>query len=86
MSGPVKDLDLAGQNSLYQFLNTATSSLGKKRLIDKLTRKSFDYKAIIQEQQAVEELGEKLDFVLETETYGKMTKEYYLGERAVNDF
>lgn len=86
MSGPVKDLDLAGQNSLYQFLNTATSSLGKKRLIDKLTRKSFDYKALIQEQQAVEELGEKLDFVLETETYGKMTKEYYLGERAVNDF
>lgn len=86
MSGPVKDLDLADQNSLYQFLNTATSSLGKKRLIDKLTRKSFDYKAIIQEQQAVEELGEKLDFVLETETYGKMTKEYYLGERAVNDF
>lgn len=86
MSGPVKDLDLAGQNSLYQFLNTATSSLGKKRLIDKLTRKTFDYKALIQEQQAVEELGEKIYFVLETETYGKMTKEYYLGERAVNDF
>lgn len=86
MSGPVKDLDLAGQNSLYQFLNTATSTFGKKRLIDKLTRKKFDYKTIIQEQKAVEELSSELDFVLETETYGKMTKEYYLSERAVNNF
>lgn len=86
MSGPVKDLDLAGQNSLYQFLNTATSTFGKKRLIDKLTRKKFDYKTIIQEQKAVEELSGELDFVLETETYGKMTKEYYLSERAVNNF
>lgn len=86
MSGPVKDLDLAGQNSLYQFLNTATSTFGKKRLIDKLTRKKFDYKTIIQEQKAVEELSGELDFVLETETYGKMTKEYYLSEHAVNNF
>lgn len=86
MSGPVKDLDLAGQNSLYQFLNTATSTFGKKRLIDKLTRKKFDYKTIIQEQKAVEELSGELDFALETETYGKMTKEYYLSEHAVNNF
>lgn len=86
MGGPIKDLDLAGKNSLYQFLNSATSSFGKKRLIDKLTRKDFNHQAIIQEQEAVKELGSELDFVLEVETYGKMTKEYYLSERAVDNF
>lgn len=81
-----KDLDLVGKNSLFQFLNIACSTNGKKRLLAKLLRNKLDYLQIIKEQQAVKELNDLHDFNIEIEIAGKMVKEYHLGEKAINNF
>lgn len=70
VTGVMKDLDLVGRNSLFQYLNVGNSLRGKKRLIAKLTRTSFDELLIIQEQQAVQELANNNSFVLSLETFG----------------
>lgn len=38
ITGVMKDLDIVGNNSLFQYLNTANTLRGKKRLLSKLTR------------------------------------------------
>ena len=40
----MKDLDLVGKNSLFQYFNVASTIRGKKCLLDKLTRTSFNEK------------------------------------------
>ena len=40
--------------------------------MDKLSRTEFDKGLIIQEQEAIKELGNKDDFVIDFETCGKM--------------
>lgn len=84
--GIVKDLDLAGNNSLFQYLNTALTTFGKKRLAAKLTRRDLNYQLLLDEQAAVKELSDKLDFVLEVETVANTVLEYQRSERAINDF
>lgn len=86
VSGVMKDLDLVGRNSLFQYLNTASSIRGKKRLIDKLTRSSFEEQLIIQEQEAVEELSHNDQFVLALETYGRMLDKPKVTEVIIEEF
>ena len=68
ITGVMKDLDIVGNNSLFQYLNTAITLRGKKRLLTKLTRSEFDHNLLIQEQEAIKELGDKDDFVIDIET------------------
>lgn len=74
VTGVMKDLDLVGQNSLFQYLNTAATLRGKKRLLAKLTRKTFNQQLITQEQAAIKELSQQEDLVIKIETYGQMLK------------
>lgn len=86
MTGVMKDLDIVGNNSLFQYLNTAITLRGKKKLLFKLTRSEFDYDLLIQEQAAVKELGDKNDFVINIETYGKMLLKPKMIEKIIEEF
>lgn len=86
VTGVMKDLDLVGRNSLFQYLNVGNSLRGKKRLIAKLTRTSFDELLIIQEQQAVQELANNNSFVLSLETFGRMLEKPKVIEKIIEEF
>lgn len=86
VTGVMKDLDIVGNNSLFQYLNTAITLRGKKRLLTKLTRSEFDHDLLIQEQIAVKELGKKSDFVINIETYGKMLYKPKMIEKVIEEF
>lgn len=86
VTGVMKDLDLVGKNSLFQYFNVASTIRGKKCLLDKLTRTSFNEKGIIEEQKAVLELSNNNNFVLSLETYGRMLEKPKVNERIIEDF
>ena len=86
ITGVMKDLDIVGNNSLFQYLNTAITLRGKKRLLTKLTRSEFDHSLLLQEQAAIKELGDKVDFVINIETYGKMLVKPKVIEKVVEEF
>ena len=86
ISGLMKDLDIVGNNSLFQYLNTASTRSGKIRLLHKLTRRDYDINTLIEEQEAVKELGDNDDFVIDIETYGKMIKKPKFVEKTVEEF
>lgn len=86
ITGVMKDLDIVGNNSLFKYLNTAVTLRGKKRLLDKLSRTEFDKGLIIQEQEAIKELGNKDDFVIDFETYGKMLIKPKVVEKVIEEF
>lgn len=86
ITGVMKDLDIVGNNSLFQYLNTATTLRGKKRLLTKLTRSEFDQNLLIQEQEAIKELGDKGNFVIDIETYGKMLIKPKMIEKVIEEF
>ncbi|HRM90326.1 MAG TPA: hypothetical protein PLK68_07675, partial [Thomasclavelia ramosa] len=64
----------------------ASTIRGKKCLLDKLTRTSFNEKGIIEEQKAVLELSNNNNFVLSLETYGRMLEKPKVNERIIEDF
>ena len=86
VTGVMKDLDLVGKNSLFQYFNVASTIRGKKCLLDKLTRTSFNEKGIIEEQKAVLELSNNNNFVLSLETYGRMLEKPKVNEQIIEDF
>lgn len=86
VTGVMKDLDIVGKNSLFQYLNIAVTLRGKKRLLDKLTRTKFDGDLIVQEQEAVKELGNKDKFVIDFETYGKILLKPKTVEKVIEEF
>ena len=62
-----KDIDLLGENSLYQFLCTAHTYEGRKRLADTLCLKNTDLSSLEERKEAIRELSEKPDFSVEFE-------------------
>lgn len=84
--GPVKDLDILGKNSLYQRINIATSSRGKKILIDKLTRKKFTKAQIEKEQKAIQELYALESFVIDYEIAGNQIVKQSIVESVLEKF
>lgn len=56
------DLDIVGEHSLFQYLNIAKSKGGRKKLINRLSNPEL--KDLKNDQEAVEELKNKLDFVI----------------------
>lgn len=65
------DLDILGKNSLYQMICTAFTSKGKKQLAKDLVSDHL-YKDIIERQDAIKELAENPEFVIQLEVLGSL--------------
>jgi len=57
-----QDLDIFGQGSLFQFINTAITYLGRLKLRDILIAPARSTGEIINRQEAIQELSQKLDW------------------------
>ncbi len=57
------DLDIFGQNSVFQWIDDTTSGLGKRKLYQLLITPLSSKEAIIERQRMLEELGRKRIFV-----------------------
>ncbi len=66
-----RDLDLLGQNSLYQYLCVAHTPMGQKELAETLLAKDPQYQTILEKQKAIAELAEKETLWLPFQSYGK---------------
>jgi fumarate reductase subunit D len=56
------DLDLFGEASLFQYVNRCSSLIGEKALAKSLTKCELNNEQIIDQQEAVSEMKDKLDF------------------------
>jgi predicted ATPase len=61
------DLDIIGRNSLFQLINTTSSFLGRRKLIDKLLNYPRDEKEILENKEAVKELAANIKFCQDLE-------------------
>ncbi|SFF40431.1 MutS-related protein [Thermoflexibacter ruber] len=68
------DLDIFGKNSLFQYLTHTVTPLGKQVLADWLSH-SADAQEIRSRQEAVRELGQKIDFLQNFEASGLAFKQ-----------
>lgn len=62
-----RNLDILGNNSLYQYLCVANTQEGKRKLASYLTNGTQEVELIYERQEAIKELMEKKDFSLELE-------------------
>lgn len=58
----LKDLDIVGDNSLFQFLNVCKTLGGRNKLIDKLSNRKVSKEEIVNNQRAIKELVKNVDF------------------------
>ena len=56
------DLDIFGDGSLFQFLNRTSTLIGKKKLAERLKKPFLKASEIVENQEAIAELKEKLDW------------------------
>jgi DNA mismatch repair ATPase MutS len=66
------DLDIFGKGSLFQWINTASTYLGRKKLKDNLSTCSKNIEEINKRQEAIEELSKKLKWRQRFEAEGKV--------------
>lgn len=62
-----RDLDLLGKNSMFQFISIAHTDAGRKKLADNLSLKNFDIDNISLRYDAIKELSEKTEFLVDFE-------------------
>lgn len=60
----LRDLDVLGQNSLFQYLCICKTIGGKRRLFQKLSNENLDTQKLVATQQAVEELSKSKEFII----------------------
>ena len=71
------DLDLFGENSLFQFINRSVTQMGRDKLIDRFKKPSDRKNEITQHQKAVQEISNMHDFRHDFYVNGKAAlKEY----------
>ncbi|TDS50943.1 MutS-related protein [Myroides indicus] len=66
------DLDIFGTKSLYQYLNRTASYIGKRKLADLLQGKT-DKETILQNQEVVKELADKVEWRQTIYAYSKIS-------------
>ncbi|OCB78836.1 MutS-related protein [Flavobacterium crassostreae] len=71
------DLDIFGEHSLFQNLNRTATYIGKKTLANQLLS-LLPNQQIIENQEAIKELSQKLDWRQEFLAYAKMSKDTQL--------
>lgn len=87
------DIDLLGENSLYQMISVCHTEKGKKTLAENLTNRYVDAETREQRHEAILELEGKPEFAVELETVGRKMEaekdafdaaafETYCGDRA----
>ncbi|WMM26432.1 DNA mismatch repair protein [Tissierella sp. MB52-C2] len=69
------DLDIVGKKSLFQFINIANTWNGRRKLAKTLLEAQYNKDEIYLRQEAIKELGSKLDFCQELEYLGRKHKE-----------
>lgn len=68
-----KDLDIFGRASLFQYLNTTTTYMGRKQLKSSLESANYSIKEIYERQEAVKELSKNLGWRQRFEAEGLRT-------------
>ena len=68
------DLDIFGENSLFQYLNTTKTYYGRKQFVKDLTSPEFDLEKIKRRQEAVWELSANKSFSVDLQYYGELSK------------
>ena len=71
----LKDLDIFGEGSLYQYISSANTIYGKKSLVNHLKKEKYDLDEILKHQEAVKELSEMQGFSDEIQTLSYLTSE-----------
>ncbi|MEK6513370.1 MutS-related protein [Myroides odoratimimus] len=66
------DLDIFGHKSLYQYLNRTATFIGKQKLADLLKGK-LTSEAILDNQEAIKELSQKVEWRHEINAYSKLS-------------
>lgn len=69
------DLDIFGKGSLFQWINTANTYLGRRKLRDSLSSCLKNVEEIEKRQEAIKELSKKLKWRQRFEAEGKIIKE-----------
>ena len=69
------DLDLFGQGSLFQLINTANTSIGRARLAEMFTKPDLNKPAITKKQNAISELAKKRWWRTKLQAEGRVIKE-----------
>lgn len=67
-----QDVDLFGEKSFFQYLNRTALEQGEKKLVEILTENSID--EIIEKQEAIKDLSEKIEFRQEFSALSLLTK------------
>src|SRR5690625_3138297 len=67
-----QDIDLFGKKSFFQYLNRSSLLEGELRLVEMLTENSID--DIERKQQAIKDIGEKIDFRQDFSAYAKLSR------------
>ncbi len=78
------DLDLFGKGSLFQFINRSATSLGYKKLADKLNSISLDEKDIKEKQDAIKELAYNYNFRESFHVLGQLIEEENKKRKTLN--
>ena len=80
-----RDLDLLGKNSMFQFISIAHTDAGRKKLADNLSLKNFNIDNISLRYDAIKELSEKTEFLVDFEALSEriLSKKQRAMERAV---
>lgn len=71
----LKDLDIFGEGSLYQYICSANTVYGKKCLVNHLKNTEYNLDDITKHQKAVEELSHMQEFSDEIETLSNLINE-----------
>ena len=71
----LKDLDIFGEGSLYQYICSANTVYGKKCLVNHLKNTEYNLDDITKHQKAVEELSHMQEFSNEIETLSNLINE-----------
>ncbi|MFI3266613.1 MAG: hypothetical protein R3Y15_05605 [Rikenellaceae bacterium] len=69
------DFDIVGKGSMFSYLNRTVTKLGERLFAENLCRAELNRERILERQQAIEELGEKIEFVQDFQVYGSYFEE-----------
>lgn len=64
------DFDIVGRGSMFQYLNRCTTRTGERLFVTKLCRAELSNQTILDRQEAVAELADRMDFIQDFESYG----------------
>lgn len=80
------DLDLFGQGSLFQYLNRSATQLGEERFASELSQLPFTKEEILLRQEAIRDLGSKIDFRQHAWAVGKEINDKQFDKRGLEEW